>query len=82
MLERRLQILLDEARYQKLMRESARRGISAGAVIRAAIDELSDDSERRRAAIEKLLTAEPAPVPENPTDLRAELDAVRGSPSA
>ncbi|HZS94218.1 MAG TPA: antitoxin [Chloroflexota bacterium] len=76
MLERRLQVLLDERRYQKIMREAKRRGVSAGAILRAAIDELPDDTDRRRAALEAILTAEPMPVPTNPADLRAELDEI------
>jgi hypothetical protein len=75
MLERRLQILLDEERYQRVMREAKRRGISAGAVIRESIDELPDDLERRRAAIDSILAADPMPVPGDPANLRAELDA-------
>lgn len=75
MLERRVQILLDEERYQRVMREAKRRGVSAGAVIRAAIDELPADLERRRAGTDAILAAEPTPVPTDPANLRAELDA-------
>lgn len=75
MLEHRLPILLDDERYRKLMGEAKRRGVSAGAVIREAIDELPDDLERRRAAVDAILAAEPMPVPADPADLRAELDA-------
>jgi hypothetical protein len=74
MLERRMQILLDERRYQKVMRQAKRRGVSAGAVIREAIDEIPDDLEQRRAAVDAILAADPMPVPENPADLRTELD--------
>lgn len=75
MLDHRLQILLDEERYQRVAREARRRGISVAAVIREAIDRLPEDSDRRRAAIATILAADPMPVPEDPADLRRELDA-------
>lgn len=75
MLEHRLQILLDEARYRKIARQASRRGTSVAAVIRDAIDRLPDDHEARRRAAETILAAAPMPVPQNPQDLRRELDA-------
>ena len=74
MLDHRLQILLDEERYQKVVREADRRGTSVAAVIREAIDRLPDTSERQRAAIAAILGAEPMSVPDDPADLRQELD--------
>jgi hypothetical protein len=76
MYKRRVQILLDEARYRKVEGEARRRGTSIAAVIRDAIDELPTeaDVERRRAALEAILAAEPMPVPADPCDLRRELD--------
>jgi hypothetical protein len=74
MLDHRLQILLDEERYQKVVREADRRGTSVAAVIRVAIDRLPDTSEQRRAAIAAILGAEPMAVPDDPADLRRELD--------
>lgn len=82
MLGHRMQILLDEDRYRKVVREAKRRGIAAGAVIRRAIDDLPDDAERRRASIEAILAADPVPVPANPADLRAELDRAHDPLSA
>jgi hypothetical protein len=77
MLERRVQILLDEARYRKVSEEARRRGVSIGAVVRSAIDRLPDPAEleKRRALLEKILAAEPMEVPDDPADLRRELDA-------
>lgn len=79
MLDRRIQILLDRARYQKVQKAARRRGIPVAAVIRDAIDQLpdEDDWERRRAAIEAILRADPIPVPDDPADLRRALDEAR-----
>jgi hypothetical protein len=74
-LERRVHLLLDESRYQKLAREAERRKISVAAVIRDAIDQQPPDADGRRAAIAEILAAEPMPVPADPTDIRRELDA-------
>jgi hypothetical protein len=74
MLNRRLHLLLDEERYRKLVRRAGRRGISVAAVIREAIDRLPEASEQRAAAVRALLEAEPMPVPEDPRELRHELD--------
>lgn len=76
MLERRVQILLDEGRYRKVENEARRRRTSVAAVIRDAIDELPTESdlERRRASLDAILAAEPMPVPSDPGDLRRELD--------
>ena len=75
MMEHRMQLLLDEARYRKLAREAQRRGTSVAAVIRDAIDRLPDGADARRRAADAILAAEPMPVPDDPADLRRELDA-------
>ena len=75
MMDRRLQILLDEERYQKVAREAERRGVSIASVVREAIDRLPADLEARRAAVRRILSAEPMPVPADPRELRRELDA-------
>lgn len=75
MLAHRLQILLDEERYQKIAGEADRRGVSIAAVIREAIDRLPPAVDRRRAAIDAILAAELMPVPTDPAELRRELDA-------
>jgi hypothetical protein len=75
MLQHRLQILLDEQRYRKLAATAETQGISIAAVVRAAIDELPDThAQRRRQAIARILAAAPMPVPDDPADLRRELD--------
>jgi hypothetical protein len=73
-LDRRVQLLLDEPRYRKLVGEARRRQVSVAAVIREAIDQLPVDIGRRRAAVAELLGAEPMSVPSDPAELRRELD--------
>lgn len=75
MLDHRVQILLDEERYQKVASEAEQQGVSIAAVIREAIDRLPAGAARRRAAIEAILAAEPMPLPADPAELRPELDA-------
>ena len=75
MLDHRFQILLDEDRYEKVTREAARRGVSVASIIREAIDRLPTGVDRRKAAIDTILAAEPMEVPEDPAQLRRELDA-------
>lgn len=77
MLTHRLQILLDDDRHDKVTRAAEQRGVSVAAVIREAIDRLPTDPERRRAAVEAILSAEPMPVPEDPGDVRRELADAR-----
>jgi hypothetical protein len=65
MLERRLQILLDDARYRRLTTAARERGTSVAAVVRDAIDlALPADLAKKRAALEAILAAEPIPVPD------------------
>jgi hypothetical protein len=79
-LSHRLQLLLDEQRYQRVAAEARARGVSVARVIRDAIDRsLAPAHDRRAAALRTILTAEPMPVPDNPADLRAELDEIRGA---
>jgi hypothetical protein len=75
MLDHRVQILLDEDRYQRVTQIAARRGVSVAAVIRGAIDRLPTDAEQRQAAIAAILAAEAMPVPAEPAVPRRELDA-------
>ena len=74
MLDHRVQILLDDARYQKVSNEARRRGVSIAAVIRDALDRLPTDADVRRDAIDALLAAAPMPLPADPAELRRELD--------
>jgi hypothetical protein len=78
MLARRLQILLDDARYRRLTATARERGTSVAAVVRDAIDlALPADLAKKRAALEAILAAEPMPVPETVEELKAELDDLR-----
>lgn len=78
MLDRRLQVLVDRARWDRLEREARRRGVPVAVLVREAIDErFPGDAEERRAALDAILEAPPMEVPE-PDELRAELDAIRG----
>jgi hypothetical protein len=75
MLNRRLQILIDEPRYRRLRAEARDRKTSVAAVIREAIDQaLPVAGSRRARALRVILSAEPMDVPD-PAELRAELDA-------
>jgi hypothetical protein len=66
-LTKRVHLLLDGARYERLREQAHRRGTSMGALIREAIDgtlpKLGDDHAQ---AIEELLGAEPMPVDDWP----------------
>lgn len=73
-LDRRVHLLLDELRYQKVTGEAGRRHVSVASVIREAIDRLPEGADQRRAAIAQVLAAEPMPLPADPTELRRELD--------
>lgn len=78
MLDRRLQVLVDEERYARLESLARERGTSIGAIVREAIDRgLSDPSSRREAAGRRLLAADTMPVPADPADVRIEVDAAR-----
>jgi len=78
MLDRRVQILLDEERYRRLEAEARRRRSSVASVVREAIDRLlPSDRAERMAAGRRILEAEPMPVPD-PEELRKELDEIRG----
>jgi len=75
MLPHRLQILLDDERYERVHALARQRGTSVAAVIREAIDRgLPTGQQRRSAAARRILAAEPMEV----EDLLAELDDLRG----
>jgi hypothetical protein len=62
-LTRRVQILLDEQRHNRLEREAARKGTSVAALIREAIDRTYPSGPASRAeAAASLLSAPPMPV--------------------
>lgn len=78
MLSHRLQLLLDEERYQRVSQLARQQKRSVAAVIREAIDRGLPAAQRRRAAaVRRILAAEPMPVAE-PDELVAELDELRG----
>ena len=65
MLDRRLQVLIDEERWARLEAEARRRNVAVSTLVREAIDErYPGRDEERRAALRALLDAEPMPVPE------------------
>jgi hypothetical protein len=74
MMEHRLHILLDDRRYRKVSRAAKHRHVSVATIIREAIDRLEDSDDSRRSAFDRILEAEPIPLPDRPADLRAELD--------
>ena len=60
---RRLQILIDEPRYELLERESQRTGRSIAELIRDSVDAVYGvDRAARRGALESILAEEPMPV--------------------
>lgn len=62
-MSRRVQILIDEPRYEMLERESQRTGRSVADLIRESVDRVYGvDRSARRAALESLLAEEPMPV--------------------
>jgi hypothetical protein len=78
MLDRRLQVLIDEDRWSRLEREAGRRGVPVAVLVREAIDErYPGNASERRAALQAVLDAEPMDVPD-PDELQRELEAVRG----
>ncbi len=63
-MERRLQLLLDEERYSRLAAESKATGRSVAALIREAIDTRWDDEHaKRQAAAREFLANLPEPTP-------------------
>jgi len=77
MLDRRLQILLDEERYRRLHDAAQARGVSVATIVREAIDNGLTSSRARRAnAGARILAADDMPVGD-PDELRAELDELR-----
>ncbi len=79
MLDRRVHLLLDEARYQRVLAEARHRDVSVALVIREAIDRaLPATALQRQEAVERILAAPDMPVPADVSELRAELDELRG----
>jgi hypothetical protein len=78
MLDRRLQVLIDDDRWARLEHEAERRRVSVSTVVREAIDErYPGDADARRAALQAILDAPPMDVPD-PDELHRELEEIRG----
>lgn len=74
---RRLQLLLDEERYERVAAEARRQRVSVATVIRDAIDEsLTHPRRDKRAAAARILAADPIPVPPG-DDLIEEIHRLR-----
>jgi predicted DNA-binding ribbon-helix-helix protein len=77
MLDRRLQVLIDQGLWARLEREAERRSVSVSTLVREAIDERYPGSTaERRAALEAVLRAHPMAVPP-PDALRREREVFR-----
>jgi hypothetical protein len=77
-LERRVHVLLDESRYQRVAAAAKERNSSVGAVIRDAIDKaVPAESARKRAAWERIRSLPLVPIGD-PDELKRELDEIRG----
>lgn len=74
-LNRRVHVLLDDNRLERLRERSAATGMSVGAVIRAAIDRELDRDDRSEAvaALEAFLAAPPVHVG-TPEELERDLE--------
>jgi hypothetical protein len=78
MLDRRLQVLIDDSRWSRLEREAGRRGVPVAVLVREAIDErFPGDVDERQAALQAVLATELMDVPD-PERLREELEEIRG----
>lgn len=81
--DRRVQLLLDRERYERLEVEAARRGVSVAAVIREAIDwAVGGDVDSRAEAAAQLLAAEPMEVGEWAEEKRRLADELSGGGAA
>lgn len=66
MLNRRLQVLVDDQRFELLARESERMGTPVGELVRRAIDHEFPSERSDRAAAARRLLAMPPPPGEGP----------------
>lgn len=77
MLNHRLQVLIDEERYERLVALSEETGRSIGELVREAVDRTYPPvSEEKRRAGREILEAEPMPVPDV-EELKRELNEAR-----
>jgi hypothetical protein len=74
---RRLQILLDDERHDRIVAAARERGVSVATIVREAIDRSLPSTEyRRRTATRALLDAPDSRVPDV-AELHSELEALR-----
>ncbi|MGH9190305.1 MAG: antitoxin [Acidimicrobiales bacterium] len=74
MLTHRLQILIDDERYERLAKRASERGASIATLVREAIDSRFPEVDpEKHAAYLALMAAEPMPVPDDPADLKREI---------
>lgn len=66
MLTRRLQVLVDDSRYERLQRESERTGAPVGELVRRAIDREYPTGDDERAAAGRRLLELPPPGGDGP----------------
>jgi predicted DNA-binding ribbon-helix-helix protein len=77
MLDRRLQVLIDQRLWSRLEREAERRSVSVSTLVREAIDERYPGSTaERRAALDAVLRARPMEIPP-PEALHREREGIR-----
>ncbi len=75
-MDHRLQVLIDDACHRRITLAAQERGVSLATIVREALDRgLANPDLKRRAAGRRLLDAPDMPVPQ-PTELRAELEAL------
>src|SRR5438094_565021 len=80
MLDRRLQVLIDEPRLHRLEAEARRRQVSVAVLVREAIDQTFPATSRERAEALGRILAAPRMAVTDVADLRRELDQARGRP--
>lgn len=78
MKSRRVQILMEEPRYERIAREASRRGVSVAELIRDALDQVLADTGDDRAALWREIQAAPRMAVPDPGALRGELEQLRG----
>lgn len=77
----RLQILIDETRYQRVAALAQSRRVSVATVIRDAIDRgLAAPDDRRAGALRDILDATPMDVPDTVDELKAEIATAHDRP--
>ena len=77
MLERRLQILIDDRRYKRLLAYARQRNLSVGAAVREAIDQVVPAATPKREAAAIAILEAPRMRLGDPAELRRELDELR-----